>query len=79
MAHKRMDDGRIADDTFDEGMGTRVLPAKLTMAIMRDLTDDALLISDDDMRRRVLHLISGMRIPWQRDRRGGVASCGTQV
>jgi threonine dehydratase len=37
-------------DTWAEGLATRV-PAELTLGIMRDLMDDALLVSEDDMRR----------------------------
>jgi threonine dehydratase len=41
-------DARI--DTWAEGLATRV-PAEMTLAIMRDLMDDALLVGEDDMRR----------------------------
>jgi threonine dehydratase len=41
-------DARI--DTWAEGLATRV-PAEMTLGIMRELMDDALLVSEDDMRR----------------------------
>jgi threonine dehydratase len=37
-------------DTFAEGMATRV-PADLTLEIMRELMDDVILVSDDELRR----------------------------
>lgn len=43
-------------DTFAEGIATR-LPAEMTMNIMRHLMDDALLVSDDEMRLAIKHLL----------------------
>lgn len=37
-------------DTWAEGMATRV-PAEMTLEIMREVVDDVLLVSDDDLRR----------------------------
>lgn len=37
-------------DTFAEGMATRA-PAEMTLAIMRELMDDVILVSDDELRR----------------------------
>lgn len=44
-------------DTFAEGIATRV-PAEMTMEIMKQLMDDALLVSDDDMREAVGFLLT---------------------
>ena len=43
-------------NTFAEGIATRV-PAEMTMQIMNELMDDALLVSDDDMREAVGHIL----------------------
>jgi threonine dehydratase len=43
-------------NTFAEGMATRV-PAEMTLAIMRSLMDDALLVSDDKLRRACFTLL----------------------
>lgn len=43
-------------DTWAEGMATRV-PAEMTMDIMRELMDDVILVSDDDLRRSVHTLL----------------------
>ena len=42
--------------TFAEGIATRV-PAEMTMQIMQELMDDALLVSDDDMHQAIGHLL----------------------
>lgn len=47
-------------DTFAEGIATRV-PAEMTMAIMRSLMDDAVLVSDDEMRRAVRYTLAHTR------------------
>uniref|UniRef100_A0A7S4I207 Tryptophan synthase beta chain-like PALP domain-containing protein n=1 Tax=Odontella aurita TaxID=265563 RepID=A0A7S4I207_9STRA len=47
-------------DTFAEGIATRV-PAEMTMDIMRNLMDDAMLVSDDEMRRAVWHILAHTR------------------
>ncbi len=39
-------------DTFAEGMATRA-PAEMTLDIMRQLMDDCLLVSDDELRRAI--------------------------
>jgi len=41
-------DARI--ETWAEGLATRV-PAEMTLGIMRELMDDALVVSEDDLRR----------------------------
>ena len=41
---------RETADTWAEGMATRV-PAEMTLEIMREVVDDVLLVSDDDLRR----------------------------
>ena len=43
-------------NTFAEGIATRA-PAEMTMTIMNELMDDALLVSDDDMREAVGHIL----------------------
>jgi threonine dehydratase len=43
-------------NTWAEGMATRV-PAEMTLAIMRSLMDDALLVSDDELRRACFTLL----------------------
>jgi threonine dehydratase len=43
-------------NTFAEGMATRV-PAEMTLAIMRSLMDDALLVSDDELRQACFTLL----------------------
>jgi threonine dehydratase len=43
-------------DTWAEGMATRV-PAETTMTIMRELMDDALLVSDDELRQACYHIL----------------------
>jgi len=43
-------------NTFAEGIATRV-PAEMTMTIMNELMDDALLVSDDEMREAVGHIL----------------------
>ena len=43
-------------NTFAEGIATRV-PAEMTMEIMDALMDDALLVSDDEMREAVGHIL----------------------
>lgn len=45
-----------AVETFAEGLATRV-PADMTLAIMRDLMDDVLLVSDDELRRACCTLL----------------------
>lgn len=45
-----------AVNTWAEGMATRV-PAEMTLAIMRSLMDDALLVSDDELRRACFTLL----------------------
>ena len=44
-------------DTWAEGMATRV-PAETTMTIMRELMDDALLVSDDELRLACYHILN---------------------
>jgi len=43
-------------DTWAEGMATRV-PAETTMTTMRELMDDALLVSDDELRQACYHIL----------------------
>ncbi|MCA9208447.1 MAG: threonine dehydratase [Planctomycetales bacterium] len=43
-------------DTFAEGMATRV-PAEMTLAIMRELMDDVILVSDDELREAVYQIL----------------------
>lgn len=43
-------------DTFAEGVATRV-PAEMTLAIMRELLDDVILVSDDEMRQAIYWLL----------------------
>lgn len=43
-------------DTFAEGVATRV-PARMTLDIMRDLLDDVVLVSDDEMRQAAYWLL----------------------
>ncbi|MFQ5732832.1 MAG: threonine dehydratase [Planctomycetaceae bacterium] len=45
-----------AVDTWAEGLATRV-PADVTLAIMRDLMDDVLLVSDEELRRACCTLL----------------------
>lgn len=44
-------------DTWAEGMATRV-PARMTMDIMRDLVDDVVLVSDDEIREACYAILS---------------------
>lgn len=46
-----------AVDTFAEGIATRV-PAEMTMDIMRHLMDDAVLVSDNEMRCAVWYILA---------------------
>lgn len=43
-------------DTWAEGMATRV-PAEMTLDIMRELMDDAILVDDDELRRAVYWIL----------------------
>jgi threonine dehydratase len=43
-------------DTFAEGMATRV-PAEMTLEIMRELMDDVVLVSDDELRQSVFEIM----------------------
>jgi threonine dehydratase len=43
-------------DTFAEGLATRV-PAEMTLDIMRQLMDDCLLVSDDELRHAVYQIL----------------------
>ncbi len=43
-------------DTFAEGMATRI-PAEMTMHIMRELMDDVILVSDDELRHAIFRIL----------------------
>jgi threonine dehydratase len=43
-------------DTFAEGMATRT-PAEMTLAIMRQLMDDVILVSDDELRHAIYEIL----------------------
>ena len=48
--------GTAEADTWAEGMATRI-PAEMTMQIMRELMDDVILVSDDELRLGVYEIL----------------------